>query len=158
MLLRTGYDIINELQVILKQFIEGLRGNDMMMMLSLLIGLAAAYWVFTDARKRGSETNVAGLWALGVFAMMIVFLPLYLLFGRKNITPPARRGGDIIDVEAIPVDEVIRCPMCGGKAKEDFVVCPHCGHTLKPKCLSCGKELERDWRVCPFCQTPAGHK
>ncbi|HWR40504.1 MAG TPA: zinc ribbon domain-containing protein [Patescibacteria group bacterium] len=128
-----------------------------MMTWGMLIAILAGIWVFFDAKKRGSAPNVAGMWALGTVALLIVFLPLYLLFGRKPAVKPYRRG-DIIDVEAIPVEEIIYCTMCGGKAKEDFVVCPHCGHTLKPQCTSCGKTLDRTWRVCPFCQEPAGHK
>ncbi|SDF55653.1 zinc ribbon domain-containing protein [Sporomusa acidovorans] len=128
-----------------------------MMTLSLLIGAIAAYWVYNDARGRGHDLGTALLWSVGTIAALIIFLPLYLLFGRK--TPvKSRTREDFIDVEATPVEDSIQCTMCGGKVKEDFKICPYCGFTLKPTCSSCGKELNREWRVCPYCQTPAEHK
>lgn len=132
----------------------------MLTTISFLIGFIAAYWVYNDARGRGHELGTAILWSLGTLAMMIVFLPLYLLFGRRPRMTGAgpRKDDTIIDVEATPVHETINCPMCASKIKEEYKACPHCGCTLKPKCESCGRELNRDWRVCPYCQAPAPHK
>lgn len=132
----------------------------MLTTISFVIGFIAAYWVYNDARGRGHELGTAILWSLGTLAMMIVFLPLYLLFGRRpRMTGAGSRKDDtIIDVEATPVHETIHCPMCASKIKEEYKACPHCGYTLKPKCESCGRELNRDWRVCPYCQAPAPHK
>ncbi|BBB90025.1 MAG TPA: zinc ribbon domain-containing protein [Methylomusa anaerophila] len=131
-----------------------------MFSLHVIIGLLAAFWVYTDARKLGQELGTAILWAIGVAGAIYIFLPLYLIFGRKPSLKPRRvdRDREIIDVEAIPVDETINCPMCGGKVKDDFKVCPYCGHTLQPKCPSCGRELNREWRTCPHCQTPTEAK
>lgn len=124
-----------------------------MMTLSLIIGAIAAYWVYSDSRERGHDMGTALLWSVGTVAALYIFLPLYLLLGRKQPVKP-RRNDDIIDVEAIPVEETCTCPMCASKVKDDFKVCPYCGFTLKPACTSCGKELNREWRVCPYCQTP----
>ena len=128
-----------------------------MMSWGILIASLAGIWVFFDARKRGSEPATAAMWAVGTVALLFVVLPLYLLVGRKAAIKPIRRQ-EVIDVEAIPVEDVIYCPMCGGKGKDDYIVCPHCSHTLKPACTACGKSLERTWRVCPFCQEPTAHK
>jgi RNA polymerase subunit RPABC4/transcription elongation factor Spt4 len=98
------------------------------------------------------------LWTIGTLAMPYVFLPLYLLLGRKPQMPVKRNNADIIDVEATPVEETIQCPMCASRIKEDFKICPYCGFTLKPKCESCGKELSREWRTCPYCNTPSAPK
>lgn len=130
----------------------------MMPTVSLLIAFVAAYWVYNDAKNRGHESSTAILWALGTFAMLIVFLPLYLIFGRKTPIKKAPRDENIIDVEATVVEDSINCPMCGSKVKEDFKICPYCGYTLNPKCENCGQELKRDWKVCPNCQTPAVKK
>jgi RNA polymerase subunit RPABC4/transcription elongation factor Spt4 len=127
------------------------------MTFGLLIGAVAAYWVYNDARGRGHELGTALLWALGTIAALIIFLPLYLLVGRKSPMKP-KRNQDFIDVEATPVEETIQCSMCARKVKEDFKICPYCGFTLKPTCSSCGKELNREWRVCPHCQTPTDAK
>lgn len=127
-----------------------------------IISFVAAYWVYYDARGRGHELGTAMLWSLGTLAALIIFLPLYLLLGRKQ--PPMDRNGRsrreeiIIDVEAAPVEETMHCPMCGGKVKEDYKACPFCSFTLKPQCGSCGRELNREWRTCPYCQAPATHK
>ncbi|EAX47751.1 conserved hypothetical protein [Thermosinus carboxydivorans Nor1] len=126
--------------------------------ISFIIGFIAAYWVYNDARSRGHELGTALLWSLGTLAMLIVFLPLYLLIGRKQAMKNTKRQEPVIDVEATPVNDQIHCPMCGAKVKEDYKVCPYCGYTLKPKCEACGRELSREWRTCPYCQTPAAPK
>lgn len=128
----------------------------MMMTISLAIAALAAYWVYTDARRVGHETGTALMWTLGTLVFMIVFLPLYLLFGRKP--KGVRRQEQVIDVEAVPAEEAIFCPMCASKVKEDFVTCPYCSHTLRPKCEKCGQELRRDWKTCPYCEAPVKGK
>ncbi|CVK21199.1 MULTISPECIES: zinc ribbon domain-containing protein [Sporomusa] len=128
-----------------------------MMTLSLLIGAIAAYWVYNDARGRGHDLTTALLWSVGTLAALYIFLPLYLLLGRKQPVPP-KRIEEVIDVEAVPVEETIKCPMCARRVKDDFKMCPYCGFSLKPACTSCGQELNREWRVCPYCQTPADTK
>ena len=128
-----------------------------MMTLSLLIGAIAAYWVYNDARGRGHDLSTALLWSVGTLAALYIFLPLYLLLGRKQPVRP-NRIEEVIDVEAVPVEETIKCPMCARRVKDDFKMCPYCGFTLKPVCTSCGQELNREWRVCPYCQTPADSK
>ena len=42
------------------------------------LGLIAAGWTFEDSRKRGMDISSAWVWAIGVFLLLIVFLPLYL--------------------------------------------------------------------------------
>jgi len=125
-------------------------------MIVLVIGAVAAYWVYNDARGRGHGSTTALLWALGNMFIPYIFFPLYLIFGRR--LTPVRRAEPAIDIEGVPVEELMHCPMCGSKVKEDFKVCPYCTHTLKPKCESCGKELERHWRTCPYCDIPVNPK
>ena len=55
----------------------------------LLIAVAAAGWVFYDARKRGKGYGGAFLWSLGTFLILIIFLPLWLFF-----RPPLPRPAD----------------------------------------------------------------
>ncbi|MDR3560674.1 MAG: zinc ribbon domain-containing protein [Negativicutes bacterium] len=128
----------------------------MMTMLGLAIAALAAYWVFTDARGRGHEFTTAILWSLGTLAMLIIFLPLYLIVGRR--LQPSRRSEKSIDIEAVPVEELVYCPMCGSKVKEDFKTCPYCSHSLRLNCEKCGRELDRRWRTCPYCEAPVGGK
>ncbi len=128
--------------------------------ISLLIPVLAGCWVYNDAKTRGHTTGSAMLWAAGTVALLIVFLPLYLIIGRKQQvrTKPELRDEKTIDVEATVVEETVICPMCASKVQEDFKICPYCGYTLKPKCETCGQELKREWKTCPNCNTSAPQK
>jgi RNA polymerase subunit RPABC4/transcription elongation factor Spt4 len=129
----------------------------MMTIIGFALAAAIAYWVYGDAKSRGHETGTAIMWSVGTFALMIVFLPLYFIFGRK---PKMTRKEDpnIIDIESVPVEETTHCTMCGAKVKRDFKSCPYCSHTLQPKCDQCGREINREWRTCPYCEAPANPK
>ena len=59
-------------------------------LIGFLIAGAIAYWVFTDAKKRGM--NAPG-WAAGTFLLCIVFLPLYLIMRKPVVTGPVPRCG-----------------------------------------------------------------
>lgn len=48
--------------------------------IGIIILAVSALWVYRDAKSRGM--NGAGLWALGVILLWIVFFPLYF-FRRK---------------------------------------------------------------------------
>lgn len=134
----------------------------MSLLISLAIAGLAAYWVFNDARSRGNSMTYCAFWAAGTVAFLIIFLPLYLLFGRKSPKrqqDPGIHDPQTIDVEAKVVEDPdMNCPMCAKPVKEDFVSCPYCGNTLKPKCTNCGRELSREWIECPDCKTPTARK
>lgn len=51
-------------------------------LVGMAIAGAVAYWVYTDARARNMH---APLWALGVFALMIVMLPLYFILRKPKL-------------------------------------------------------------------------
>lgn len=51
-------------------------------LIGMAIAGAVAYWVFLDARARNMQ---APLWALGVFAIMIVMLPLYFILRKPKL-------------------------------------------------------------------------
>lgn len=130
-------------------------------MIGLLLAGFAAYWVFTDAKARGNSMTYCVVWAAGTFALLIIFLPLYLLFGRKSPKreqPAKLQDPNTIDVEADVVEETdMTCPMCGKPAREADVFCSACGNMLKPRCSNCGRTLQRDWTECPDCQTSVDH-
>ena len=44
-----------------------------------VIPLIVAFWVYSDARNRGKTTKWAFLWFLGVFLVLILFLPLWFI-------------------------------------------------------------------------------
>ena len=81
-----------------------------MQFIGLAIAFVVAFWVYSDAKNRGKTTGKAFLWFLGVFFLLILFLPLWF------ITRP----------------KVKLCPHCG----EDYeygaadILCPRCGVEL----------------------------
>lgn len=74
------------------------------------IPLFAAYWVYGDAKDRGSSAPI--LWAIGVFGLLIVFLPLYFLIR------PSKKERSLL------------CPHCGKYYESTGDFCPHCGQSL----------------------------
>ncbi len=48
------------------------------------IKAGVAVWMYFDAKDRGYRTISAVGWALGIFFLMIVFLPLYLHVRKKH--------------------------------------------------------------------------
>lgn len=135
-----------------------------MIALGLIVGAVAGYIVYKDALDRGKDKQTAALWgfgtlvsSLGTYLVLLGFLALYYFVGRK-ITDNRRADRQVIDIEGVPVEELILCPMCGSKVKDDFKCCPYCSHTLRPKCETCGQELRRDWKACPSCGAAAGLK
>lgn len=89
-------------------------------MIATLVGLGIALfvacWVYKDAKSRNS--SAPALWAIGVFALLIVFLPLYLIM-RPSKT-------DITLTKAAPM----LCPHCGKYYEPPVTFCPHCGTKL----------------------------
>jgi len=53
-----------------------------MQFIGLLIAAIVAYFVGQDAEKRGMS---AWGWGIGVFLLMIVFLPLYFILRKPKI-------------------------------------------------------------------------
>ncbi|HMM22923.1 MAG TPA: zinc ribbon domain-containing protein [Selenomonadales bacterium] len=135
-----------------------------MIALGLIVGAAAGYIVYKDALDRGKDKQTAALWgfgtlasSLGTYLLLLGFLALYYFVGRK-ITDNRRPDKQVIDIEGVPLEELIPCPMCGRKVKDDCSICPHCHHTLRPKCVNCAQELRREWKVCPYCGADANPK
>ncbi len=83
-----------------------------MQFLGLAIAFIVAFWVYTDARNRGKTTGKAFLWFLGVFFVLILFLPLWF------ITRPKVRSC---------------CPHCGEyyESGDSDIFCPSCGVELR---------------------------
>ncbi len=81
--------------------------------LPLLILLIATGWVYSDAKERGSSSPAG--WAIGVLALMIIFLPLYL------IMRPSKAVKNAFDL----------CPFCGKYYESRPTFCPNCGHGLQ---------------------------
>jgi len=93
--------------------------------LILSINLVAALWVFFDSQKRGYSVGKGLLWAIGVFFLLIVFLPLYLISRKRRERLAARAE------EPQPFITLTPCFYCGRSYEGDPKTCPHCGQNLK---------------------------
>lgn len=106
----------------------------MFFLLGLMIAAVVAGFVANDARKRGMD---AVGWFFGVFFLLIVFLPLYLL-ERKPLLPQYQPqlpqfqqppSSALLASAAIPR----LCPHCGKYYAGQAKYCPLCG---KPQEIS----------------------
>ena len=93
-----------------------------MILISILIPFFIALWVAIDAKKRGYDQFKVFLWFLGVWLILIVFLPLYFIL--RSRVPPSKKATS---------RETSVCPYCGRLYKGNFSVCPCCGSKLEGK-------------------------
>lgn len=99
--------------------------------IGFVIALLVAIWVATDANKRGMN-GVA--WAVGVFLLCIVFLPIYLIV-RKPLLAEQTLG---YPPPSSP--PAYNPPPASGTPAHHF--CSNCGAPLDPSakfCANCGK-------------------
>ena len=94
-----------------------------MWLIVIIIPLIIAWWVGTDARKRGYSKSASLIWFLGVWLVLIVFLPLYLILRpktpRQSESPQSKFRG-----------ETRICPYCEKLYQGDISYCPYCGQKL----------------------------
>ena len=84
--------------------------------IALFIAAGVAIWVYTDAKKNNYSTSASICWMLGVFMLMIVFLPVYLVMKAKRAKRP------VIS---------ITCEHCSKPYFGNPNYCPHCGHLVR---------------------------
>ncbi|MBE0478476.1 zinc ribbon domain-containing protein [Candidatus Aerophobetes bacterium] len=89
------------------------------LLIGLIVPLLVAVWVASDAKKRGYSSAAITGWFAGVFLLLIVFLPLYLILR-------SRRPYYLKKNEATRL-----CPFCGKLFKEYVNFCPYCGKKLR---------------------------
>jgi hypothetical protein len=90
----------------------------------LLINMVVALWIFYDSQKRGASIWAGLFWAVGVFFLLVIFLPLYMITRRKKGGTPA--GG------AMTADPpTSACPYCRQPYPGQPNFCPRCGQSLK---------------------------
>jgi len=94
--------------------------------LAPLVSLIVAIWVFYDSQKHGYSVGRGLLWAVGVFLLLIVFLPLYLVARKKREKIFAQAQKEAPSFSALP-----SCFYCGRGYEGDPNTCPHCGQNLK---------------------------
>ncbi|MGE5483994.1 MAG: zinc ribbon domain-containing protein [Ignavibacteriales bacterium] len=92
----------------------------------ILFWLLLPYWVFRDARNKGSN---AAAWGILTLFTNVVGWAVYV------ITRP----------------KMIPCPACGAYQDASFKACTSCGNRLKPVCPQCGRQIEPGWAYCAEC-------
>ena len=88
-----------------------------MELIGILIALAIAIWTYNDTQKRGNS----GAWAVGVFFLLIVFLPIYL---------------------------IVRNPLPAQYAYQQPPAPPAYS---QPQCMHCGRFMTTGAQFCAFC-------
>jgi hypothetical protein len=82
-------------------------------------------WVFFDSQKHGYTFWQGLLWAIGVFFVLVVFLPLYLFYRTKRKKLATVPGRAPIPSNLTP------CFYCGRPFQGNPKTCPYCGQSLK---------------------------
>ncbi len=97
--------------------------------LGILIAVLIAVWVASDANKRGMN-GVA--WAIGVFLLCIVFLPIYLIVRKPLLAqqqpygyPPPAQPPPPSYTPPQPARHF--CSSCGSPMDVAAGFCPNCG-------------------------------
>ncbi len=93
----------------------------------IVIAALIAGWVRYDAKKRGLKTSAAVGWGVGVFLLLIVFLPLYLWMRSKNfpVSPLAMAPQNPAPIAGVP------CPYCGYENAGNSDYCGKCGRQMR---------------------------
>jgi hypothetical protein len=89
-----------------------------LIIVSFIIGILLAIWVYRDAEKRGGSSV---LWLLIVLITGIIGLIIWLV-----VRPPI--GGKPKQQS----DQGRMCPSCGRNIPMDAQVCPYCGKDFRP--------------------------
>lgn len=90
-----------------------------MFWIALIIPLLVAWWVASDASKKGYSKGAVIAWFLGVWLMLIIFLPLYFILRLKPAGSIRSSKGPYV------------CPYCGNLYQEKALFCPYCGRKLE---------------------------
>ncbi len=113
--------------------------------------LTLIFWAYRDARRRSrSATFQAAAVALVAF-FFVPGLWLYLLM-RPRLTL-SQQYAAALEEEALleELDEIMNCPGCNRRVREEYLLCPSCLAELKTPCERCEKPLAHAWQACPFC-------
>jgi hypothetical protein len=93
--------------------------------LAFLVGLSmaavAAYWVYKDAKSK--NVHDPGGWAVLTLLGFIIFLPVYLLWGRKRVNHTE------LQTIATPGGKRF-CAQCGAQLPVDVRFCTNCGREI----------------------------
>jgi hypothetical protein len=113
--------------------------------------LTLIFWAYRDSRRRSRSTVFQLATVVLVAFLFVPGLWLYLLM-RPRLTLTQQYAA-ALEEEALlqELDDVLNCPGCNRRVRDDYLVCPSCLIELKTPCESCEKPLAHAWMACPFC-------
>jgi len=171
-------DLFGEL---LTPIIEGpvvQRGLDVVGIVTFLLAIALVFWLFRDARRRGSLSILWGLVGViglvaGVFVgfgisgwgfasvggislvLVLAILIVYTFLRPADFAADAQErelSQRLLEAEL----ETHACSSCGGGIEVDFLICPNCNVTLRRPCDYCSRPIKTAWTTCPYCRASKG--
>lgn len=116
---------------------------------ALYVGLIV--WTARDIRARSRDMLAQIMAILLVAVFNLPGLVIYILM-RPHTKLAEEYERSLIE-EAVLQDLEGRrtCPECQRQIESDFIICPHCRHQLRLRCVGCGRLLNPKWDVCPYC-------
>lgn len=126
--------------------------EDLFGLFLVALWLACAYWVFKDARRRVEDPIVLVVCVLTGLVFGPLGLLIYAIVRPAELIDDRRERELEMEMMQQRLSDSVRCSFCKTPVREDYLVCPTCGHRLRSTCASCGKPLEPSWRVCPYCE------
>ena len=147
-------------------------------LITFISAVALVFWLFRDARRRGSLSILWGL--LGAIAliggvlvgfgqatwgfiavgaaslgMVLIVLLAYTLLRPAEFAADAQErelSQRLLEAEL----ETHACSSCGGGIEVDFLICPSCNVTLRRPCDYCARPIKTAWSTCPYCLARKG--
>lgn len=142
------------------------------------LAIALVFWIFRDARRRGSLPIMWGLFGLAAlvagvfigfmqaswgfiavggasFILVLIVLIVYSFLRPADFAADAQErelSQRLLEAEL----ETHACPSCGGGIEVDFLICPGCNVTLRRPCDYCARPIKTSWAVCPYCRANKG--
>jgi len=154
------------------------RALDVIGIVTFVLAIALVFWLFRDARRRGSLSILWGLvgtaaLVVGVFigfgvegwgfasvglaslVLVLVVLVVYTFLRPADFAADAQErelSQRLLEAEL----ETHACPSCGGGIEVDFLICPNCNVTLRRPCDYCSRPIKTGWATCPYCRASKG--
>jgi len=154
------------------------RASDILGIVLFVAAVAMVFWLFRDARRRGSVPFLWGLlgaaaliggafigfgqseWGFAVvggatLALVLVVLLAYTLLRPAEFAADANErelSQRLLEAEL----EINACPSCGGGIEVDYLICPNCSVTLRTPCDYCSRPIRPTWNICPYCRSAKG--